>query len=317
METNMKTIKTALGVMKTLQPKRSQLPAIRAVQGEGSKVTFYSPDITLSFALILGEPGQYDVAKTLDRLAAGLLPVKEPLDNDLIDAVKTEGVGIKITGADADKMRAAIEPVRHAISTEDMRYYLNGVFIDHKDKQIIVAATDGHRLATNKTGVKTERGLEYPDNSLIVPTAALKALAKLGAWQEVVLYATAAIFRGEGWELTTKLIDGTYPTWRRIVPDKKDMRYSCEVSGYKKLLALAAKRKGERAVRVYDGGGIAIRDDVLAETKGDNYVVVNAGYLLDAVNASMDTLHWQEDNRAPCLLTGEISTYVLMPMRED
>jgi len=317
METNSKT---ALGIMKILQPRRSRLPAIRAVQGEEGKLTFGTPDMTLTFGFTIGEPGQYDVAKSLDRLAAGLLPVKEPLDNNLIDAVKTAGVGIKITGDEAEKMRAAIEPVKHAISTEDTRYYLNGVFVDTAGGELIVVATDGHRLATNKTGVKIEEVVGFPDNSLIIPAGALKTLAKLGAWREVVLYSLTAVFKGAGWELTTKLIDGTFPAWRNVMPDKKDMKHSCEVTGYKKLLALAAKdgkRDGKRGVRVYDGGGLAFRDEVLEPATSENYVVVNAGYLLQAIGAGMTTLHWQDDAKAVCLLTGAVDSYALMPMRED
>ncbi|MCH2487763.1 MAG: DNA polymerase III subunit beta, partial [Erythrobacter sp.] len=123
-----------------------------------------------------------------------------------------------------------IDRTRFAISTEETRYYLNGIFLHVSDEDqpvLKAAATDGHRLA-RFTLPRPEGAEGMPD--VIVPRKAVAELRKLleekgeGAVQ-IDLSASKIRFTlgGEGGVvLTSKLIDGTFPDYSRVIPTAND-----------------------------------------------------------------------------------------------
>jgi DNA polymerase-3 subunit beta len=131
------------------------------------------------------------------------------------------------------------------ISTEETRYYLNGVCFELGDNKVRAVATDGHKLGTRETA--TPAPLEAWDFKPIVPRFTVAALVGIfgkaqctarfdaelkpehirkfqgatGPKEETVRAewkAGAAQFSCDGWTITSKLIDGTFPDWRRVVP---------------------------------------------------------------------------------------------------
>jgi DNA polymerase-3 subunit beta len=144
----------------------------------------------------------------------------------------------------ADDLKHIIEKTRFAISTEETRYYLNGIYLhaakDGKKPVRRAVATDGHRLARYE--------LDLPDGAgdmpgVIVPRKTVGELSKLlddadGAI-EVSLSDTKIQFNFNGVELTSKLIDGTFPEYQRVIP-----------SGNDKALALEAKEFAQSVDRV-------------------------------------------------------------------
>jgi len=120
-----------------------------------------------------------------------------------------------------------IDRTRFAISTEETRYYLNGIFFHVADEVLKAAATDGHRLA-RYTLTRPEGAEGMPD--VIVPRKCVGELRKL--LEEVLdtnvlldLSASKVRFTlgGEhGVVLTSKLIDGTFPDYSRVIPTAND-----------------------------------------------------------------------------------------------
>src|SRR5436305_10210185 len=122
----------------------------------------------------------------------------------------------------ADELRMLIDKTRFAISTEETRYYLNGIYLhaakDAKPSVMRAVATDGHRLARYE--------LELPDGAadmpgVIVPRKTVGELMKLlddadGAI-DVSLSDTKIQFGFNGVELTSKLIDGNFPPYERVI----------------------------------------------------------------------------------------------------
>jgi DNA polymerase-3 subunit beta len=120
-----------------------------------------------------------------------------------------------------------IDRTRFAISTEETRYYLNGIFLHVTEEELKAAATDGHRLA-RFTIAKPEGSDGMPD--VIVPRKCVAELRKLleEALDAVVLVDLSAskirfTLGGEnGVVLTSKLIDGTFPDYSRVIPTGND-----------------------------------------------------------------------------------------------
>ncbi len=144
----------------------------------------------------------------------------------------------------ADDLKRLIDKTRFAISTEETRFYLNGIYLhaakDGKTPTMRAAATDGHRLARYE--------LDLPDGAadmpgVIVPRKTVTELRRLlddaeGAI-DISLSDTKVQFSTDGVELTSKLIDGTFPDYQRVIP-----------AGNDKVLVLDAKEFAHAVDRV-------------------------------------------------------------------
>ena len=115
---------------------------------------------------------------------------------------------------------AALDRVAYAISSELTRYYLNGVYLHQYQGQLRAVATDGHRMSI--AGVT---GAAWPFPGLIVPAAAVRILRKLLKGEGVIDVAawggatpSRIEFQSAGLVLVTKLIDGDFPDYERVLP---------------------------------------------------------------------------------------------------
>lgn len=167
-------------------------------------------------------------------------------------------------GIAAADLSAMFDRTKFAISTEETRYYLNGVYLHHEPQgnALRCVATDGHRLG------KME--MSAPDGSeampgVIVPRKTVgtildllkvqaKALGKGAVPPAVVVEVTASKIRfhiGESVVVTSKLIDGTFPDYERVIPRMNDKRAVMNVKaldGAVDQVSLISLEKG-RAVR--------------------------------------------------------------------
>ena len=227
----------------------------------------------------------------------------------------------------AATLREIIEKTRFAISSEETRYYLMGIFFHVVDEQMRAAATDGHRLARVTIG-RPDGAEGMPD--VIVPRKAVNELYRLleeleGA-VEISLSPTKIRFGLGSAILTSKLIDGTFPDYNRVIPTAND-----------KLLKLDPKSFAQGVDRVSTTAIFTARDKVtLSVTSPENGVATeevpadygsdgleigfNAKYLLDILGEiDGDTVEVHlADAAAPTLLRENDKSnalYVLMPMR--
>jgi DNA polymerase-3 subunit beta len=235
-----------------------------------------------------------------------------------------------------------IDRTRFAISTEETRYYLNGIFLHVSDDDqpvLKAAATDGHRLA-RFTLPRPEGAAGMPD--VIVPRKAVGELRKLldealDGNVEIDLSASKIRFTlgGEGGVvLTSKLIDGTFPDYSRVIPTGNDKLLKLDpksfYEGVDRVATIATEKT--RAVKM----GLEADKVTLSVTSPDNGTAaeeVPADYRSDALeigfnaNYLKDILHQIEgdtvelhlaDPGAPTLIRQDeksAALYVLMPMR--
>jgi DNA polymerase-3 subunit beta len=235
-----------------------------------------------------------------------------------------------------------IDRTRFAISTEETRYYLNGIFLhvtDEDEPLLKAAATDGHRLA-RFTLPRPEGAAGMPD--VIVPRKAVGELRKLleeALDSNVLIDLSASKIRftmgGEGGVvLTSKLIDGTFPDYSRVIPTANDKLLKVDpklfFSGVDRVATIATEKT--RAVKIGldhdrvtlsvtspDNGTAA--EELAAEYRAEGLEIgFNANYLKDILGQiEGDTVELHlADAGAPTLIRQDEQSralYVLMPMR--
>ncbi len=242
----------------------------------------------------------------------------------------------------AKTLAEMVDRTRFAISTEETRYYLNGIFLHVSDEDqpvLKAAATDGHRLA-RFTLARPEGAEGMPD--VIVPRKAVAELRKLldekmDGDVQIDLSASKIRFTlgGEGGVvLTSKLIDGTFPDYSRVIPTGNDKLLKIDpksfFAGVDRVATIATEKtravkmgldKDRVTLTVTSPDNGTASEELAAEYGSDGFEIgFNAGYLKDIlsqIDADEVEIHLA-DAGAPTLIRKNDDSpalYVLMPMR--
>ena len=242
----------------------------------------------------------------------------------------------------AKTLAEMIDRTRFAISTEETRYYLNGIFLHVSDEDqpvLKAAATDGHRLA-RFTLPRPEGAEGMPD--VIVPRKAVAELRKLLEEKmdgnvQIDLSASKIRFTlgGEGGVvLTSKLIDGTFPDYSRVIPTGNDKLLKLDPrtfhEGVDRVATIATEKtravkmgleKDKVVLTVTSPDNGTATEELPAEYGADGFEIgFNASYLKDILGQiDSDTVEIHlADAGAPTLIRKNDDSpalYVLMPMR--
>ncbi len=239
----------------------------------------------------------------------------------------------------AAALRSLIDRTRFAISTEETRYYLNGIYLHAVDgddgKHLRAVATDGHRLALMQ--VPLPPGAEAIPG-VIVPRKTVNELRKLidEAEDDIAMSMsdTKIRFAVNGIVLTSKLIDGTFPDYDRVIPDSNDKFLEVSCKRFERAVDLVSTISTEKSRAIK----LSLGDDslILSATSPDagsateelevNYndgaleIGFNSRYLIDITQQIQgDSARFAlSDAASPTLVrdTADASAlYVLMPMR--
>ena len=239
----------------------------------------------------------------------------------------------------AETLKQIIDKTRFAISTEETRYYLNGIYLHVSDEggQAVLkaAATDGHRLA-RVTMPRPDGAESMP--GVIVPRKCIGELRKLldevDGSVGVSLSATKIRFDLGQAILTSKLIDGTFPDYTRVIPTGNDKILKLDpgsfMEGVDRVSTIATEKT--RAVKMaLDRDKITLsvtspENGTAAEEVPGDYgsapfeIGFNSRYLMDILGQiDGDTVEVHlADAAAPTLIRENdkaVALYVLMPMR--
>ena len=235
----------------------------------------------------------------------------------------------------AATLRQIIDKTRFAISSEETRYYLMGIFLHVVDDKLKAAATDGHRLA--RITLPRPDGAEgMPD--IIIPKKCVGELRKLldevEGTAEVSLSPTKVRFGLGSAVLTSKLIDGTFPDYNRVIPTGNDKLLKLDpksfAAGVDRVATIASEKT--RAVKMsVDRDKVTLSvtspesgtatEEIACDYGADNIEIgFNARYLMDIlaqIEGDSVEVHLA-DAAAPTLLRENDNSpalYVLMPMR--
>ena len=195
-------------------------------------------------------------------------------------------------------LRRLLSLVQYAMAQQDIRYYLNGLLMVVEEGSLKLVATDGHRLAY----AALKLGGELPRQEVIVPRKTVLELTKLLAESDdpvhIELSATQAAFSFGTIELVSKLIDGKFPDYTRVIPTGHKNKLQAGREPLRQALQRAAILSNEkfRGVRwVVGDGSLKIvssnaeqeeaHEELEVDYKGDALDIgFNVNYLLDVLN---------------------------------
>ncbi len=238
-----------------------------------------------------------------------------------------------------DEAKALIDKTRFAISTEETRYYLNGVYLHIAEndgiKVLRCVATDGHRLASME--VPMPKGAEGMPG-VIIPRKAVGELRKLldETTTEIAIGLSEAKvrFSFDNIVLTTKLIDGTFPDYQRVIPEGNDKQLEVSTKAFSaavdRVSAISSEKSRSIKFNLASSSLIlsasspeegSATEELEVSYEGDALEIgFNSGYLLDIIRQiESDSVRLMlADAASPTIVTEEDEAgalYVLMPMR--
>jgi DNA polymerase-3 subunit beta len=241
--------------------------------------------------------------------------------------------------APAAVLRRLFDKSKFAISTEETRYYLNGVYMHVADadggKVLRCVATDGHRLARIDADLP-EGAADMP--GVIVPRKTVGELRKLLEDDDqaiaVSVSETKVRFATPDITLTSKVIDGTFPDYTRVIPQGNSRRLEVDAAEFAKAVDRVATVSSERSravklqleedrlvlsVNAPDSGAA---EEELAVAYGDERLEIgfNAKYLLEIANQvdRENAVFMFNSSGDPTLMregNDQSAVYVVMPMR--
>lgn len=228
-----------------------------------------------------------------------------------------------------------IDKTKFAVSTEETRYYLNGIFVHEKEGKLVAVATDGHRLA--KMELSLPEGAEGMPG-IIIPRKAVAEIRKLleVADSEVQLSLSdskISFVFGEA-NIISKLIDGTFPEYEKVIPLSNDKimtvpvstmiasadRVSTIASDKTRAIKLSLTENKLTLTATNEDAGTA-QEEIEVSYEGDSFDIgFNSRYILEMLSGfeSESATFSFAGGSAPALvkdINQEGVLYVIMPMR--
>ncbi len=359
----------AVAQAQSVVERRNTIPILAnvLVEAEGDGVTFRATDLDIE--VVDTAPAQVERAGATTVAAVTLHEIVRKLPDGALVTLTDDGASGRMTveagrsnfalatlpredfpvmasseytanfSADAPLLRRLFDKSKFAISTEETRYYLNGVYMhvaDAEGQQVLrCVATDGHRLA--RIDAALPAGAEAMPG-VIVPRKTVGELRKLldddDAQIAVSVSETKVRFATPEITLTSKVIDGTFPDYSRVIPTANARKLEVDASAFAQAVDRVATVSSERSravklaldddrlvlsVNAPDSGAA---EEELAVAYGDEHLEIgfNAKYLLEIAsqvdrenavflfNSAGDPTLMREGNDTSAV-------YVVMPMR--
>ncbi len=229
-------------------------------------------------------------------------------------------------------LREGLKKTSYAISNDETRYVLNGIFVAFLEGKLTLVATDGRRLAM------VENDLEFPashETDLIMPTKAVQELQRMLSGEgdiQLKLSDNQLSFEHEGSIIVSKLIEGNYPNYKQVIPS--DSTETITVSRETLLetvrrVSILSSDKSNSVKFTFEAGAISIMADSpdIGEAKESipvNYsgkefsIAFNPDFLMDPLKNLDDEEVYLDliDEMSPGVIRGSGKfLYVIMPMR--
>ncbi len=262
------------------------------------------------------------------RFSLGLLPA---VDFPVMDA-ESEGVELVVKEG---QLKRLLDKTAFAMAQQDVRYYLNGLLVEINRAELIAVATDGHRLAkfVSKTNLDVNA-----TRQVIVPNKTVLELRRqlVVSDEDVFLRLGEKSIRIQAGQMimTSKLVDGRYPEYERVIPSGVGRLAIIERDVLKRALSRTAILSNEkfRGVRLsFDQGVLKLlahnpeqeeaEEEIEIDYDGDGISIgFNVAYLMDVLGAiDEERLAVQfQDGNSSSIWRGqgmETETFVVMPMR--
>ena len=246
-----------------------------------------------------------------------------------------EGPGSLTLSLSQSRLRRLIERTSFAMAQQDVRYYLNGMLLEVQTGILRAVATDGHRLAMCSMAAEIEQTERH---QVIVPRKGILELARLLTEQD----ANVSIILGQHhirattgeFTFTSKLVDGKFPDYERVLPRGGDKLVLADRQGLREAFSRTAILSNEkyRGIRLQLASGLLkmqannpeqeeAEEEVAVDYNGGSLEIgFNVSYLLDVLGVmSTDQVRLiLSDSNSSALVQeagNDDSSYVVMPMR--
>jgi DNA polymerase III subunit beta len=296
-------------------PARKLLDICKALP-EGAKLSVYL------------DKGKLSLRSGRSRFSLATLPAADFPSVEDISGQRSFSIGQK-------ELRDLVARTAFSMAQQDVRYYLNGLLLETGESRIRAVATDGHRLALCDLPTKAGDGAAQ---QVIVPRKGILELQRLLAdtddQAQIELGTNHMRVTLPGLRFTSKLIDGRFPEYERVVPKGGDKVFVANRQLLRETLNRAAilsneKYRGVRLqlspkhlkVMAHNPEQEEAEDELEVEYQGDELEIgFNVTYLLDALAAlESEQVHVTlTDANSSCLIRApenEACRYVVMPMR--
>lgn len=235
-------------------------------------------------------------------------------------------------------LKRLLEKTAFAMAQQDVRYYLNGVLLEVGAHELTAVATDGHRLAKMTQSVDTGFVEDNGRRQVILPAKTVVELKRLltlheGSVRIELSDRTIRVAFGDT-VLVSKLVDGRYPEYQRVIPRDLPRRAVLDRDVLRAALQRAAILSSEKykGVRVsFTSGALGLQahnpekeqadDEIEMEYDGDSVVIgFNVAYIVDVLQAvdqpKVEVVFRDADSSAIWRGDGmDDETFVIMPMR--
>lgn len=262
------------------------------------------------------------------RYSLGVLPAQ---DYPAIEAVKGE----HRLEVDQQVLKRLLEKTSFAMAQQDVRYYLNGLLLEADKGLIRTVATDGHRLSLAESEVDIPSDMTL---RIILPRKAVIELGRLLADTKdkvaIDVSANHVRFHLGDTTFTSKLIDGRFPDYEKVIPAKGKIRLKAQTDSLRHSLSRTSILSNEkyRGIRFQLDKGLLrlvannpeqeeAEEEIEVEYNGDELSIgFNVSYLLDVLNAiETDQVSFSlSDPNSSCLVQSDppdACRFVVMPMR--
>ncbi|MFO7909306.1 MAG: DNA polymerase III subunit beta [Halomonas sp.] len=232
-------------------------------------------------------------------------------------------------------LKHLIDSTAFAMAQQDVRYYLNGLLLEIQTNLLRAVATDGHRLAMCSRSVEV---VVEQSQKLIVPRKGILELSRLLDDSDepvsLTLGSTHVRIHTGDFTFTSKLIDGKFPDYERVVPRNGDKVLLAERADLRQMLSRTAILSNEkyRGVRLYlEPGNLKVMANNPEQEEAEENIAVeyngaameigfNVGYLVDVLSVlNEDRMQMTLANSNSSALMeepgGGDALYVVMPMR--
>ena len=350
---------SALQATVPLSLAKSTIPILRNVQlaTEPGQITVTATDTEVRMQVSV--PAIVDAAGTTTVPAKQLLDIVSLIQTDAMIDAAMEGERLRVkagrsvsrlptlsadefpafTSGDtpgrvsvlAEDWKAATAAVTFAASDEQTRYYLCGIHIHEQDGALRFVATNGHILSLHDCAC-----VGALHQSVIVPSAAVAAIDKMATRAETLEFEqgpTLMRVRIPGAEFTTRLVDGSFPDYTRVIPTHLPHRLTLPVKSMmesaKRVMVVSTEKTRTIAVTFAKSGSVTLRstsseggesvDEIETQNAGPDLTVgFNGKYLLsvlDSLDAESAIVDIGDASSPAVWRDGKNGLRVLMPMR--
>ncbi|NTV94001.1 MAG: DNA polymerase III subunit beta [Thiobacillus sp.] len=234
-----------------------------------------------------------------------------------------EGDGIELE-VSASKLRKLLARAQYAMAVQDIRYYLNGMLFQLQGNKLVVAATDGHRLAVD--AIELEAEVAQPVEVILPRKTVMELIKLLGeddAKARVRIGANQVVFSHPNFELRSKVVDGKFPDYQRVVPVGYEKHFDINRQRLHQSLTRAAiltndKYRGVRLAMTAGTLRIACSNNEQEEAQEE----LEINYAYDPLDIGFNVQYIQDvlnnlDCEAVRCLFGDANSSMLITMPED